>query len=424
MMSLSPLPGPIAVIDVETTGLFPFRHDRVVEVAIVVIRSNGEIEREFASLVNPGRDIGMSSIHGLTSEDILHAPQFGEIAALLLDALNGCVAIAAHNIRFDRQFLENELSRVGFAFPECFSICTMQLAGGGRLMECCMDYGLSWEGEAHHALSDARAAARLLANLLPDQPSTVNKLRELRPIQWPSVPPSAKQPMTRDESRSRQAEPPTFLQLLLRRVHEGGMPIATEGAVMAYGALLDRMLEDRYVDDTEADALIQTAARWGLSGDQIRGAHHDYLNQLALVAISDGIVTESERRDLRLVARLLGQDQSNLDDILDEAADKVAMGPIGPVPSKLPDSDLAGKRVCFTGELQCCRGGRLISREAAEEIAVRAGLEVMDAVTKKLDLLVVADPHTQSGKAKKARQYGVRIMHEPVFWKALNVIVT
>jgi DNA polymerase-3 subunit epsilon len=44
-------------------------------------------------------------------------------------------------------------------------------------------------------------------------------------------------------------------------------------------------------------------------------------------------------------------------------------------------------------------------------------------VTKKLDLLVVADPDTQSGKAQKARKYGIRIMHEPVFWKAIGVEV-
>lgn len=422
-MSFTPF-GPIAVLDVETTGLFPFRHDRVVEVAVVVIQASGFIEREFTSLVNPARDIGPSSIHGLNSEDILHAPQFGEIAALLLDVLNGCVAIAAHNVRFDQQFLENEFSRIGCPLPECFSVCTMQLAGGGSLMECCTDCGLSWEGDSHHALTDARAAARLLASLLPDQPGTVNKLCKLRPIQWPSVPRTAKQPVTRDESRRRQAEPPTFLQRLLGRVHESGVSIATDGAVMAYGALLDRMLEDRRVDESEADALLDTAARWGLSGNQVRRAHHDYVNQLALAAVADGIVTDAERRDLKLVGRLLGQDQSNLDEILTEAAEKVAKGPIGPPPSIRLDSDLAGKRVCFTGELQCCREGRRISRETAEEMAVKAGLEVMDAVTKKLDLLVVADPLTQSGKAKKARQYGIRIMHEPVFWKALGMEVT
>lgn len=46
---------------------------------------------------------------------------------------------------------------------------------------------------------------------------------------------------------------------------------------------------------------------------------------------------------------------------------------------------------------------------------------VMEIVTKKLDLLVVADPLSQSGKAKKARKYGVRIMHDAVFWKILGI---
>src|SRR5215216_1680519 len=158
-MSLPSLPGPIAVFDVETTGLFPSRHDRVIEVAAVMVGANGEIEREFISLVNPVRDIGPSSIHGLTSEDILYAPGFSEIAAPLLDALHGTVAIAGHNLRFDRQFLEAEFMRMGEAFPDCLSLCTMEMGWGGNLTKCCQDFGIPIDGEAHHALADARAAA-------------------------------------------------------------------------------------------------------------------------------------------------------------------------------------------------------------------------------------------------------------------------
>lgn len=36
----------IAVIDVETTGLSPWRHDRVVEIAIVVISPDGMVQTE------------------------------------------------------------------------------------------------------------------------------------------------------------------------------------------------------------------------------------------------------------------------------------------------------------------------------------------------------------------------------------------
>jgi len=419
----SQLPGPIAIIDVETTGLFPLRHDRVVELAAIVIDGDGRIVREFVSLVNPGRDIGPSSIHGLTAEDVLHAPQFGDIAGLLVETLQGTVAIAGHNVRFDHQFIESEFSRIDSPVPQCFTVCTMQLAGGGRLSECCCDYGIPLDGEAHHALADARATASLLSMLLPDQPRIVEKLSRLMPIQWPAIPSTRKQPITRDEFRRRQTEPPTFLQRLLGRMHTGAEPIATEGAVMAYAALVDRVLEDRHVDESEADALVEMAAKWGLTGEQINFAHREYVNQLAIAALADGVVTEAERRDLKLVARLLGQEKRDLDQVLQEAAAKVDSSPLGSAATPTPEASLTGKRVCFTGELQCRYNGELIPRELAEELATKAGLVVMDSVTKKLDLLVLADPHSQSGKAKKARQYGIRIMHEPVFWKAIGLAV-
>jgi len=412
---------PIAVIDVETTGLFPFRNDRVVEVAAVTLGADGEIEREFVSLVNPARDIGPSSIHGLTSEDVLYAPQFGEIAATLLDALSGTVAIAAHNVRFDRQFLESEFSRLGYQFPDCFSVCTMQLAGGGRLMNCCRDYGVSVEGEAHHALADARAAARLLTCLLTDEPRTAQKLRQLSPIQWPTIRIGGKRPVTRDESHRRQELLPTFVQRLLERRHDHALPDATDGAVIAYGALLDRALEDRHVDDTESDALVETATKWGLSAEQIEHAHRDYLNQLAIAAVADGSVTDAERRDLKLVARLLGQAKRDLDSLLSEAAAMLSEVHQTRAVAVAAKDKLLGMSVCFTGELQCQHRGQRISRELAEELASKAGLIVATSVTKNCDLLVLADPQSQSGKAKKARKYGIRIMHEPVFWKAIGI---
>ena len=201
---------------------------------------------------------------------------------------------------------------------------------------------------------------------------------------------------------------------------------ATDGTVIAYCALLDRVLEDRQVDDSEGDALVEMAAKWGMSSNQIKQAHREYLNRLAIAAVADGIVTDTERRDLKLVARLLGQERDDLDQLLREAAAKVSEARMdsSASPSCPRDKEsLKGKRVCFTGELQCRHKGQLISRKLAEELATKAGLVATDSVTKKLDLLVVADPHSQSGKAAKARKYGVRILHEPVFWSALGVEV-
>jgi DNA polymerase-3 subunit epsilon len=69
--------------------------------------------------------------------------------------------------------------------------------------------------------------------------------------------------------------------------------------------------------------------------------------------------------------------------------------------------------------------GELITRDVAETLAEQAGLVVVvaNSVTKKLVLLVVADPNPQSGKAKKARQYGTRVLADSVFWRMIGVMV-
>lgn len=68
-------------------------------------------------------------------------------------------------------------------------------------------------------------------------------------------------------------------------------------------------------------------------------------------------------------------------------------------------------------------GGLPITRHQAEALAEQAGLQVRERVTKDLDILVVADPYTRSGKAEAARRYGVRIMAEAAFWRAIGVQV-
>jgi DNA polymerase-3 subunit epsilon len=60
------------------------------------------------------------------------------------------------------------------------------------------------------------------------------------------------------------------------------------------------------------------------------------------------------------------------------------------------------------------------SREVLEDFARENGLQVLPGVTKKLDFLVVADPYTESSKARQARKYGTSIMSEKVFRELLK----
>lgn len=85
---------------------------------------------------------------------------------------------------------------------------------------------------------------------------------------------------------------------------------------------------------------------------------------------------------------------------------------------------LAGKSVCFTGELMATVCGRRLSRDAATALACEAGLIVAPRVTRGLDFLVLADVRSMSGKAKLARKYGIPLLAEWDLWRAMGLGVS
>jgi DNA polymerase-3 subunit epsilon len=50
-------------------------------------------------------------------------------------------------------------------------------------------------------------------------------------------------------------------------------------------------------------------------------------------------------------------------------------------------------------------------------------LRIRNDVSRKLDILVVADPDSMSGKARKAQELGVRVVAETAFWSMLGIEV-
>ena len=162
-----------AVIDFETTGLIPGRHDRVIEVAVVHVDPSGAITGQWETLINPARDLGRQHIHHIAAADIIDAPTFAQIAPKLVELLDGRVVVA-HNATFDARFLLAEFDRIGY-WGTVETLCTMQLArefipGAGRsLKDCCDAYGIELEN-AHRASADALAAAQLLGAYLLEKP--------------------------------------------------------------------------------------------------------------------------------------------------------------------------------------------------------------------------------------------------------------
>lgn len=411
----------IAVIDVETTGLSPWRHDRIVEIAVVIQTSDGAVVSEYETLINPGRDIGPSRLHRISAAEVLHAPSFADIAGDLLSLLASVDIIAGHNVSFDKAFLIKEFERVGVELPQIPVVCTCQLFGRNSLQACCDELEITFEGAPHTAISDARATSRLVSVLSHADPAILAENR-IVDVSWPSVPPKNTPCFRRDQFDQIQQDSPTLLQRVAAKLHHD-----TEGeraGVLAYMVLLDRILEDRLISDDEIVMLADAAQNWGLSSSQLDAAHAQYVHNLAIFALADGVVTESERRDLEVTARLLGQDQSTFSKLLDSAATKLhTVSALESPRAASKEHELVAKSVCFTGELLATICGEPVTREVAELIASTAGCKVVSSVTKKLDVLVVADPETQSGKAKKARGYGIRILADSVFWKIVGARV-
>jgi DNA polymerase-3 subunit epsilon len=410
----------IAVIDVETTGLSPWRHDRIVELAVVVVTPDGVVQQEYETLVNPERDMGPTRIHRIAAGDVVKAPRFREIAGDLVEILRGVQVIGGHNVSFDRNFLVKEYERHGVVLPELPLLCTCRHFGRNSLEACCREFGIDFEGAPHRALIDARATAKLITSLCSEEPSLLESFRH-SVDHWPEIPALKTPCFPREQAVAASSQPPRFLQRLASLGHRDIE--ASQPEVIDYLCLIDRVLEDRVVDAEEEEELIDAASNLGLSTRQIDWAHLEYLRGIAAAALSDGIVSEMERRDLNNVAKLLGQGVEQVESMLEAASKQMAKARGGRTSPQTGRGDLAGQRVCFTGELLATLNGSPIRREIAEALASEAGLIVTSGVSKKLDILVVADPNTQSGKAKKAREYGIRILSEPVFWQMLGVSV-
>ena len=84
----------VAVVDLETTGVYP-SVDRVVEIGVVLLDEAGGVEHEFCTVVDPGRDVGATSIHGIRASDVVGAPPFAEVAPYLAALLSGRVVVAS-----------------------------------------------------------------------------------------------------------------------------------------------------------------------------------------------------------------------------------------------------------------------------------------------------------------------------------------
>lgn len=168
---LSPGDVGYAVVDLETTGLSPTT-DAIVEIGLALTESDGTVVATWSTLLDPGRGVGPTYIHGITDNDVVGAPHLDEVADLFARSLAGRVVVA-HNARFDLGFLVQALGTRGLLARGAMvpRVCTMEWSRhfldtpSRRLTTCCEVAGIEL-GHHHSALDDALASAALLHHYL------------------------------------------------------------------------------------------------------------------------------------------------------------------------------------------------------------------------------------------------------------------
>lgn len=365
------------VVDTETTGVYP--SDRIVELAIVTVSLDGKILEVFDTLINPCRDVSCSHIHGITASMVRDAPTFDEVAGDVAVRLHGACFVA-HNLPFDRRMLVNEFDKLGEQLVVVNGIDTYE-ASGCRLPEACSQFGISLAGQ-HRALADAMAAAELF-RLLAD------RCRTGSPIAAPIRLRPAGKVLCREHTAPVQLPEAPLITYLASRLPVHGLAVRSQ----EYLELVGRAVADLHLDRDERDELRTFAAELGLTDAEVAQAHRRYVNELTDAAIEDEVVTDEEYDMLVRVAAALDVDQ-------DAVERRIRRYRVAETESVLQP----GMEVVFTG------GHPSYSREELQQLAADRGLVPAGNVTRNTSVVFAADPETNSGKAAKARRYGIPIV--------------
>jgi DNA polymerase-3 subunit epsilon len=159
-----------AIVDIETTGGYAANH-RITEIAIY--HHDGlNITDQYHTLINPERNIPyyITGLTGITSEMVLSAPSFEQVAKEVHHWLDGKVFVA-HNAHFDYSFLKKELEQAGLNW-QAKKLCTVRLSR--KIIPGLRSYSLGSLAESlgveitnrHRADGDASATVKIFDELL------------------------------------------------------------------------------------------------------------------------------------------------------------------------------------------------------------------------------------------------------------------
>lgn len=150
--------GPIAVIDVETTGLDPV-HDAIIQVAVLAVGGDGA-KTLHSWFVDPGRPIppAIYRLTGFQGADFAGAPTLDQVGEEIRTVVRHADAIVGHHVGFDLAFL----AVIGLRAARVIDTQEWaRVAFPGRSSYRLADFGFAGRFPAHDARGDVEATWQL-----------------------------------------------------------------------------------------------------------------------------------------------------------------------------------------------------------------------------------------------------------------------
>lgn len=158
------------IVDIETTGLSPYRHN-ITEIAALKMKKHRVVD-EFITLVNPGCHVPsfITRLTGINDQMVRGAPPIRKVIPRFLSFLSDNPFVA-HNAWFDHSFLDYA-ARKNKKFITNDVICTCRLARRllpdlprKNLGTVCSHFNIINIKE-HRARGDAHATTKIFSNFM------------------------------------------------------------------------------------------------------------------------------------------------------------------------------------------------------------------------------------------------------------------
>ncbi len=168
-----------SVLDIETTGLSPYKGCKIVEIAAIKVEPSFKLNLNnyFSELINPEISIPYNAykIHKISNQMVSDAPIIDDVLPKLADFIQDSV-IVAHNAKFDMGFINYFCKSCNLHLPHIDIIDTLTVSRKlfpgfkSHKLDVLIDYfdidlpvEESWR---HRALFDAAHTAILLQKLI------------------------------------------------------------------------------------------------------------------------------------------------------------------------------------------------------------------------------------------------------------------